>query len=160
MRKMWTKFFTTSALTFMLCMTGLVMSGTAFAQQCVDNGDGTVTDNGTGLMWQKATAGPMNWDAAMNYTSGLSLAGHSDWALADANTLVRLYSSACKSLLEGAADSLYWSYTSTGSEALTVTFNNSDTISVDKSIRHHVRAARQNNEGNTKARCRPWCVTN
>ena len=154
------KLYAVATMAFVLCLTGLVLSGTAFAQQCVDNGDGTVTDKSTGLMWQKATAGPMNWDAAMSYTSGLSLAGHSDWALADANTLVRLYSSACKSMLEGAADSLYWSYTSTGSEALTVNFNNSDTISVNKSIRHHVRAARQNADGNTKATCRPWCVSN
>ncbi|MFW5767788.1 MAG: hypothetical protein ACOCXO_05405, partial [Bacteroidota bacterium] len=56
---------TTVILALMICMGGLIISGTAFAERCVDNGDGTVTDNATGLMWQKAGAGPMNWDAAM-----------------------------------------------------------------------------------------------
>jgi formylglycine-generating enzyme required for sulfatase activity len=44
----------------------------------VDNGNGTVTDIETKLMWQKKTAGPMTWDAAMPYCSDLSLAGYTD----------------------------------------------------------------------------------
>ncbi len=87
MRKMWRKIFTTVALAFMLCLTGLVMSGTVLAQQCVDNGDGTVTDKGAGLMWQKATAGPMDWHTAMSYASSLSLGGHSDWRLPSSDEL-------------------------------------------------------------------------
>jgi hypothetical protein len=47
----------------------------------VDNGDGTVTDNATGLIWQQTTAGPMNWESAINYSENLSLAGHNDWRL-------------------------------------------------------------------------------
>ncbi len=43
------------------------------------NGDGTVTDTKTGLMWQQETAGPMPWEAAMSYCKGLSLGGHTDW---------------------------------------------------------------------------------
>ncbi len=73
MSNMSRKLFITAALAFMLCLAGLVLSGTAFAQQCVDNGDGTVTDNATGLMWQKATANLMTWDTAMSYASSLSL---------------------------------------------------------------------------------------
>jgi alkyl sulfatase BDS1-like metallo-beta-lactamase superfamily hydrolase len=46
-------------LAFLFCLTGLIMSGAAFAERCVDNGDGTVTDKGPGLIWQKATAGPV-----------------------------------------------------------------------------------------------------
>ncbi len=53
MPKMWKKFFTTAALTFMLCMTGLVITGEAQAQRFTDNGNGTVTDTVTGLMWTK-----------------------------------------------------------------------------------------------------------
>ncbi len=63
---------TTAALAFMLFMSMLVMSSTAFAERCVDNMDRTVTDNGTGLMWQNDTASSMNWDAARSYASGLS----------------------------------------------------------------------------------------
>ncbi len=107
---MWTKFFTTAALATMLCMTGQVMSGEAQAQQCVDNGDGTVTDNLMGLMWQKATAGPMNWDTAMSYASGLSLGGHSGWRLPSRDELANLYHSPCKSIMEVVSDG-YWSST-------------------------------------------------
>jgi len=53
----------------------------------VDNGDGTVTDTSTGLMWQQATAGQMNWEEAIAYCESLSLAGHSDWRLPDCNEL-------------------------------------------------------------------------
>ncbi len=96
----------TMAITF--CLAGLIVSGTALAQQCVDNGNGTVTDKGAGLMWQKATAGPMNWDAAMSYPSGLSLGGHSGWRLPNMDELLNLYRSPCKSLMEVVL-SYYWS---------------------------------------------------
>ena len=48
----------------------------------VDNGDGTVTDTSTGLMWQQS--GPsrdMNWEQALAYCEGLNLGGHTDWRL-------------------------------------------------------------------------------
>ena len=48
-----------------------------------DNGDGTVTDNNTGLMWTKSAnfGDPRNWDAAGGYCEGLPLAGVNDWRL-------------------------------------------------------------------------------
>ena len=49
MRKMWSKIFGIAALAFMLCLTGLVMSGEAQAQRFTDNGNGTVTDTVTNL---------------------------------------------------------------------------------------------------------------
>lgn len=75
------------AMAFLFCLTGLVMSGTAFGDRCVDNGDGTITDNSTGLMWQKDKAGPMNWHEAAGYTYGLSLGGHFDWKLPNRRAL-------------------------------------------------------------------------
>jgi len=50
-------------------------------QSLMDNGDGTVTDNATGLIWQQGEPGYMNWDSALSYCEGLSLGGHSDWRL-------------------------------------------------------------------------------
>ena len=48
----------------------------------IDNGDGTVTDQRTGLMWQKDTApGTYSWQNAMEYCEKLDLAGHTDWRL-------------------------------------------------------------------------------
>jgi hypothetical protein len=48
----------------------------------VDNGDGTVRDALTGLIWQKANRpGSHNWDEATNYCARLTLAGFNDWRL-------------------------------------------------------------------------------
>lgn len=47
----------------------------------VDNGDGTVTDKITGLMWQKTDGGEMTWEKAKDYARNLKLAGHQDWRL-------------------------------------------------------------------------------
>ena len=111
MRKMWRKLFGTAALAFVLCLSGLVMSGEAQAQQCVDNGDGTVTDNGNFLMWQKETAGPMNYFNAWSYLNGLSLGGHSGWRLPSTNELLGLYHSAeCKMMMDVVPQD-YWSAT-------------------------------------------------
>ena len=53
-----------------------------------DNGDGTVTDRATGLVWQKADSGKaLNWKEALAYAEGLELAGQSDWRLPDAKEL-------------------------------------------------------------------------
>ncbi|MEI7661624.1 MAG: DUF1566 domain-containing protein [Bacteroidota bacterium] len=45
------------------------------------NGDGTVTDNNTGLMWQQTDGGEMTWENATTFCGNLTLAGHSDWRL-------------------------------------------------------------------------------
>jgi hypothetical protein len=47
----------------------------------VDNGDGTVSDNSTRLMWQQDESNLMNWSNALSYCEGLSLANHDDWRL-------------------------------------------------------------------------------
>lgn len=46
-----------------------------------DNGDGTITDNNTGLMWQKTDGGEMTYENAITYCNDLTLAGYSDWRL-------------------------------------------------------------------------------
>jgi hypothetical protein len=46
-----------------------------------DNGDGTVTDNITGLMWQKTDGGEMTFENAASYCNDLVLGGFSDWRL-------------------------------------------------------------------------------
>jgi hypothetical protein len=56
--------------------------------QFKDNGDGTITDEATGLTWMKADSGQgMNWPAALEYAEGLKLAGCSDWRLPNAKEL-------------------------------------------------------------------------
>ncbi|WP_372841826.1 DUF1566 domain-containing protein, partial [Phaeovulum sp.] len=48
----------------------------------VDNGDGTVTDEATGRMWQQADDGTRReWEEALAYCEALDLGGYDDWAL-------------------------------------------------------------------------------
>ena len=49
------------------------------------NGDGTVTDTITGLMWQQADGGEMTIENAVIYCSTLTLAGYTDWRLPNAH---------------------------------------------------------------------------
>ena len=54
----------------------------------IDNGDGTVSDYATGLMWQKADDGKSrDWEASLAYSESLELAGHTDWRLPNAKEL-------------------------------------------------------------------------
>jgi hypothetical protein len=53
-----------------------------------DNGDGTITDSASGLMWQQADSGfGMIWEDALDYAENLELAGYSDWRLPNAKEL-------------------------------------------------------------------------
>jgi len=54
----------------------------------VDNGDGTVTDSATGLMWMQADSGQaVDWEGALNYAEDLDYAGYADWRLPNAKEL-------------------------------------------------------------------------
>ena len=56
--------------------------------QFLDNGDGTITDLATGLMWmQKDSGKPMNWQDAIMYAESLAYAGYDDWRLPNAKEL-------------------------------------------------------------------------
>ncbi|MDC7233987.1 MAG: DUF1566 domain-containing protein [Spirochaetales bacterium] len=47
-----------------------------------DNGDGTVTDDNTGLMWQQTPPSEkMTYDQAIEYVENLELGGYDDWRL-------------------------------------------------------------------------------
>ena len=47
----------------------------------VDNGDGTITDQNTGLMWAQDFSGKMTWQQALDGAEAFSLAGHDDWRM-------------------------------------------------------------------------------
>jgi hypothetical protein len=72
-----------------------------FPNSFVDNGDGTVTDKVTGLMWQKGgSVSEMKFDAATKYVEELNssrFGGYSDWRLPTMEELC--------SLLEGTPNS-------------------------------------------------------
>ena len=59
-----------------------VTNGGPNPESYTDNGDGTLTDNVTGLIWQQdAPATTYAWPDAVAYCPTLTLAGHSDWRL-------------------------------------------------------------------------------
>jgi hypothetical protein len=60
---------------------GLLHDVLTFAGGYKDNGDGTVTDASTGLMWQQDGLTNKSWEQALSYCENLSLAGYSDWRL-------------------------------------------------------------------------------
>ena len=75
----------------------------------VINGNLTVTDNSTGLMWERATApGTYNWKEALAYCDNLTLAGYSDWRLP---TVKELQSIADYSRYNPAIDNATFPYT-------------------------------------------------
>ena len=54
----------------------------------VDNNDGTITDNATGLIWQQTDSQQgLNWEEALQYAEDLDLGGHDDWRLPNAKEL-------------------------------------------------------------------------
>ena len=81
------------------------------------NGDGTVTDNRTGLVWQQAETAAMTWEEALQYVKRLSLAGHHDWRLPNIKELESLNNermvnpSIPRSVFPGAQEDVYWAST-------------------------------------------------
>jgi len=82
---------------------GAIKAGVAWpSPRFVDNGDETVTDKLTGLIWTKdagtpmfgsCTGGTMNWQAALDYVACLNsnnYLGHNDWRLPNINELESL----------------------------------------------------------------------
>ena len=78
---------------------GFYQTGCPTVGRFTDNGDGTVTDNCTGLMWQQDTVdvngdGTIVWDQdvltwqdALLYCESLEFAGHDDWRLPNVREL-------------------------------------------------------------------------
>ncbi len=58
---------------------------TVNAPSFTNNGNGTITDNVTGLMWQQTDGGEMTVENAATYMVALRLGGYSDWRLPTAH---------------------------------------------------------------------------
>jgi hypothetical protein len=68
----------------------IFLGSAAYSGRFSDNGNNTVTDARTNLMWQKTTSPAMNYESAVAYCKNLSLAGHTDWRLPTKNELISL----------------------------------------------------------------------
>jgi hypothetical protein len=76
----------------------------------VDNGDGTISDLATGLMWQMSDDGQTrDWEGSLAYSEGLDLAGYDDWRLPDAKELQSIvdYSKSVQTTDSPAIDDLF-----------------------------------------------------
>jgi hypothetical protein len=65
--------------------------GDKAARSLVDNGDGTVTDTATGLMWQQdLSTTSRTWATALDYCNALVLGGYTDWRSPNIKELLSL----------------------------------------------------------------------
>lgn len=73
---------------FVICVRGNDQYG---RNNFIDNGDQTITDRATGLMWAKTDSGTaLNWEDALAWVQGQNSSnflGHSDWRLPNAKEL-------------------------------------------------------------------------
>jgi len=130
-----------------------VTAGAPNLENYTDNGDGTVTDNVTGLMWQQLTPSA-NYDQAqaLMYCAELTLGAHSDWRLPSVIELVSIvdtgtYNPSIDSDFFPATPAVgfYWSvtpYAGQTANAWGVYFNNGYSASVDTSTPYSVRCVR------------------
>ena len=81
----------------------------------VDNEDGTVMEQRTGLLWQRANDGTeRNYEEALTYCQSLDLAGHHDWRLPRKEELAKLATVGFETLKEffpNIKKERYWAHT-------------------------------------------------
>ena len=118
-----------------------------------DNGDQTVTDQGTGLMWENGnnvTTPMREWANALAYCENLTLGGYTDWRLPNILELGSIvdYNKKNPAIdpVFSAASDYYWSSTSNASEpyrALSVDFRYGNIfLWLNKNMDAYVRCVR------------------
>ncbi len=145
---------------FVLIMAVCLLGGAGVVDaQYADNGDGTVTDNRTNLMWQQVTAPAIyTWQNAIAYCNNLVLAGHSDWRLPNLNELESLVNRDHTPAIDPVYfpnteyEIGYWSSTSDNdnmNKAWSIAFSYGYEYTYEKTVNMHVRAVRtrQSDEG-------------
>lgn len=91
----------------------IVPTSAPLAARFVDNGDGTVSDNKTGLMWQAGPGAKLDWKLANSFCREKYLGGHIDWRLPSIEELCSIvdyerHDPACDPVF-GALSVYYWS---------------------------------------------------
>lgn len=119
--------------------------GGQYAASFADNGDGTVTDNLTGLMWQQGEGNLKTWADALSYCNGLSLGGQSDWRLPNIKELQSITDLTAQhpaidtAYFPNTHSEWYWSSTTTESNtgsAMAVDFEYGEVYPRDKANYH------------------------
>lgn len=106
------------------------LAATAPPDRFSDNGDGTVTDTASGLLWKRCSEGQTwdgttcaeaatahSWREAMDLADAATYAGKEDWRLPSLEELAALVEKACSrpaidpQVFPGTAAAVYWSST-------------------------------------------------
>lgn len=130
-----------------------------------DHADGTVTDNETGLMWQKCILGlsnsgcltgvaqGFNWQAALAAANDNTDYGYDDWRLPNKNELESLVEYACftptinEAVFPSTFSNYYWSSSPSplaNTTAWRIGFINGDVSIISKNSSYYVRLVRSN----------------
>ncbi len=115
-----------------------------------DNGDATISDTDTGLMWQQADDGqPYIWQAALAHCEDLIMAGYQDWRLPNKRELLSIVdyyrSNPAISSAFSCSPGGYWSATTYGnvfSHAWNVSFAYGDAVIESKAGMYPARCVR------------------
>ena len=76
---------------------GAIIMPAMASDRFVNNGDGTVTDTMTGLMWSATDNGNhINWTDACSYCQNYNTGGHTDWRMPTLAELKSLYAPVIK----------------------------------------------------------------
>ena len=110
----------------------------------------TWIDPQTGLEWQSASPGPMNWYQAQQYAQSLKIDGKNDWRLPSLEELEslldrRIYRPAMRAEIPFRDERAYWSATTFGDKRYTawiVMFDGAYVLSYYKKNSYHVRCVR------------------
>ncbi|MDH4451910.1 MAG: sulfatase-like hydrolase/transferase [Verrucomicrobiota bacterium] len=143
---------------------------TIHAQAFTNNGNGTITDNVTGLMWQSVDNGESTWENAVANSASVTTGGHNDWRLPTPHELFCLFNHQVSNPALNTAffpnhpvgrAGYWWSSDLYGTSTTNVWCTNeggglgpkpkSETISAGGTLRYHaryVRGAKQTNGHN------------
>ncbi len=122
---------------------------TDVAQNFQDNGNDTISDLNTTLMWQNSDDGSRDWQDAMGYCAVLTLGGYHDWRLPEIIELQSIadYSGVIPTInpVFSCQSSSYWSattYTYTPAPAWAINFYDGYVSTSDKVNTYNVRCVR------------------
>jgi Protein of unknown function (DUF1566)/YHYH protein/Abnormal spindle-like microcephaly-assoc'd, ASPM-SPD-2-Hydin len=139
------------------------------APSFTDNGNSTITDNVTGLMWQKTDNGESTWDSAVTNAATITTGGYTDWRLPTPLEAMSILNHNNSPALNstyflnnaGGSPGYWWTSDLFGTSTTNVWCTNSggglgpkpksETISANGTLRYHaryVRGAKANNGHN------------
>jgi len=129
-----------------------LLPGLLSAATYLDNGDQTVTDMKTGLVWDQRDTTTKTWEAALSYCETLTHGTKTDWRLPNRNEILSLveYTKTSRPVINttffpGAVSNYYWtstSYTANVSSAWSVYFSDGNVYAGSRASSYYVRCVR------------------